>query len=45
MFFIKFLLLFVLSIGTNTGKKRVRGKVKGINAGDGEIEVEIYDGQ
>ena len=46
MFFIKFLLLFVLSIGTNVGsKKRGRGKAKGINAGDGEIEVEIYDGK
>ena len=43
MFFIKFLLLFVLSIGTNVGKKRDQGKAKGINAGDGEIEVEIYD--
>ncbi|KAK9987047.1 hypothetical protein SO802_031998 [Lithocarpus litseifolius] len=32
-------------IGTNAGKKRGRGKAKGINAGDGEIEVEIYDGK
>ncbi|XP_075648600.1 uncharacterized protein LOC142619395 [Castanea sativa] len=32
-------------IGTNVGKKRGRGKAKGINAGDGEIEVEIYDGK
>ncbi|KAL0010507.1 hypothetical protein SO802_005615 [Lithocarpus litseifolius] len=32
-------------ISTNAGKKRGRGKAKGINAGDGEIEVEIYDGK
>ncbi|KAL0002288.1 hypothetical protein SO802_016069 [Lithocarpus litseifolius] len=32
-------------IGTNAGKKRGQGKAKGINAGDGEIEVEIYDGK
>ena len=44
-FFIKFLLLFVLSRGTNAGKKRGRRKAKGINAEDGEIEVEIYDGK
>ena len=40
-----FLLLFFLSIGTNVGKKRGWGKAKGINAGNGEIEVEIYDGK
>ena len=45
MFFIKILLFFVLSIGTNVGKKKGQGKTKGINTGDGEIEVEIYDGQ
>ena len=44
-FFIKFSLLFVLSIGTSAVKKRGRGKAKDINAGDGEIEVEIYDGK
>nr|POE60475.1 hypothetical protein CFP56_49153 [Quercus suber] len=32
-------------IATNAGKKRGRGKAKGINAGDGEIKVEIYDGK
>ncbi|KAL0011767.1 hypothetical protein SO802_006875 [Lithocarpus litseifolius] len=32
-------------IGTSAGKKKGRGKAKGINAGDGEIEVEIYDGK
>nr|POF09099.1 hypothetical protein CFP56_33049 [Quercus suber] len=31
--------------GTSAVKKRDRGKAKGINAGDGEIEVEIYDGK
>ncbi|KAK9989296.1 hypothetical protein SO802_029535 [Lithocarpus litseifolius] len=31
--------------GTNAGKKRSRGKAKGINARNGEIEVEIYDGK
>ncbi|XP_065618133.1 uncharacterized protein LOC112025790 isoform X2 [Quercus suber] len=31
--------------GTSAVKKRGRGKAKGINAGDGEIEVEIYDGK
>ena len=45
MCFIKFLLLFILSIGTKAGQKRGRGKAKGINARDGEIEVEIYDGK
>ena len=46
MFFIKLLLLFVLLIGTNVGKeKRGWGKAKGINAEDGEIKVEIYDGK
>ena len=45
MFFIKFLLLFVLSIGTNVGKKKGQGKTKGINTRYGEIEVEIYDGK
>ena len=42
---IKDILPYVLPIGTNAGKKRGRGKAKGINAGDGEIEVEIYDGK
>ncbi|KAL0017281.1 hypothetical protein SO802_004350 [Lithocarpus litseifolius] len=32
-------------MGTNAGKKRGQGKAKGIKAGDGEIEVEIYDGK
>nr|POE90878.1 hypothetical protein CFP56_26524 [Quercus suber] len=32
-------------IGTNAGKKRGRGKAKGINAKDGQIEAEIYDGK
>ena len=45
MFFIKLLLFFVSSIGINAGKKRSWGKAKGINAGDGEIKVEIYDGK
>ncbi|KAF3976312.1 hypothetical protein CMV_000487 [Castanea mollissima] len=32
-------------IGTNAGKKKGRRKAKGINVGDDEIEVEIYDGK
>ena len=45
MFFINFLLLFVSSMDPNARKKRGRGKAKRINARDGEIEVEIYDGK
>ncbi|KAL4644831.1 hypothetical protein ACB092_02G192100 [Castanea dentata] len=35
----------ISKVRTNAGKKRGRGKAKGINAGDDEIEVEIYDGK
>nr|POE98667.1 hypothetical protein CFP56_67957 [Quercus suber] len=31
--------------GTSAVKKRGQGKAKGINAGDGEKQVEIYDGK